>query len=81
MDSERLMKLNFSFKIKKNKINQLAHNANLIYMLVEFFEDLKIAKNEIIINKKSKFDHQIGAISLFITVKLCTANKTGVIKQ
>ena len=68
----------FSLTNKKNKINQLIHNADLIKPLLESLVERYIAKTDKIKKNKSRFFHHVSNSAPYPEERPCKANNTGV---
>ena len=71
----------FSLTNKKNKINQLIHNAYLIKPLLESLVERYIAKTDKIKKNKSRFFHHVRNSSPYPEERPCNANNKGVKMQ
>ena len=68
----------FSLTNKKNKINQLIHNADLIKPLLESLVERFTAKKDKIKKNKSKFFHHVSNSAPYPEESPCKANNPGV---
>ena len=71
----------FSLTNKKNKINQLIHNADLIKPLLESLVERYIVKTDKIKKNKSRFFHHVSNSAPYQKKGLCKANNKGVKMQ